>query len=298
MLGLSLLLHAIALLLLLASRPTPPKEPAESSLPGVTMVFEPPGTPEGTAPQPSLAAPAQTLPAAPPPEPLPKPPPEPPPAAPALPAAPPPPAAPSVRLPQMALVQPPPSPSTEAVPAWEMPPPLPSPGPAPRPAPPHPAAPRPEPFPAPQKYSFASAAPTAPLRRNGRSSRAIDLTLGPEALNSRGEPPRGNNRAGELVVRGGHVTPDWLQLAREWLEQHGYYPPQAAERGEDGTVTVTVRVGRDGKVRGVEMASRSGSQWLDMATLALFRYAQLPPLPPNSDDQIEVDATIQYILIR
>jgi protein TonB len=318
MLGVSLALHCTAALLLIAYRPKPPPEPADTSLPGVEMLFEPRGTPEGTAPTPQQAVPVE--PAPPPPQAAPVEPAPPPPQAalepppqPSLPEPPPPPPAPSppaapapappvasVRLPDLALAEPGPlpalrEPQPDAVPAWEMPPPMPAPAPAPAP---RAAGGRPGLFPAPQNFSFGFG-PAVPLRRNGRNSGPIDFSLSPSTLNSRGEPPRGGSRMGSVFVHGAQLGPDWKQLLDEWWAEHRYYPPQAAERGEDGTVTVRVSLDRDGKVYSVELESPSGSQWLDMGALAQFRYQHLPPFPPGTpEDHADLDITIDYILIR
>ena len=48
--------------------------------------------------------------------------------------------------------------------------------------------------------------------------------------------------------------------------------------GEDGDVMVQVVANPNGHVTSVEMKWRSGSQWLDMALMGLFRDANLPPL--------------------
>jgi TonB family protein len=104
---------------------------------------------------------------------------------------------------------------------------------------------------------------------------------------------------GSVVVHGAHVGPDWFQQLDEWWAEHHYYPPQAAARGEDGTVKVHVMMDHDGRVRGVELQGYSGSQWLDMGALALFRNAHLPPLPPGAaEDHADLDITIDYILLR
>jgi hypothetical protein len=52
-----------------------------------------------------------------------------------------------------------------------------------------------------------------------------------------------------------------------------------------------------GLVASVEMRSRSGSQWLDLALLGLFRDANLPPLLGESEP-ITFNFTMHYILIR
>ncbi len=48
--------------------------------------------------------------------------------------------------------------------------------------------------------------------------------------------------------------------------------------GEDGSAMVQVVANPDGHVTSVELERKSGSQWLDLALLALFRDAHLPPI--------------------
>jgi TonB family protein len=66
---------------------------------------------------------------------------------------------------------------------------------------------------------------------------------------------------------------------------------------EDGDVTVQVVANPNGHVTSVQMVSRSGSQWLDMALMGLFRGASLPPLHDESEP-ITFNFTMHYILIR
>ena len=98
-------------------------------------------------------------------------------------------------------------------------------------------------------------------------------------------------------VAGAHVGPDWRNELSAWVRNHAYYPEQAAMNGEDGDVTVQVVANPNGHVTSVEMRSRSGSQWLDMALLGLFRAANLPPLH-DEDEPITFNFTMHYILIR
>ncbi len=67
--------------------------------------------------------------------------------------------------------------------------------------------------------------------------------------------------------------------------------------GEDGDVTVQVVANPNGHVTSVQMKSRSGSQWLDMALMGLFRDANLPPLPDQAEP-ITFNFTMHYVLIR
>ncbi len=100
-------------------------------------------------------------------------------------------------------------------------------------------------------------------------------------------------------MEGVAVSTDWLNLVSAWWQRHGYYPPQAAANFEDGDVTLHMKVDRDGKVEALELTSKSGSQWLDLAALSVFRGAFLPPLPPDMPNaQIPFEVTVHYVLIR
>jgi protein TonB len=139
-----------------------------------------------------------------------------------------------------------------------------------------------EAFPAPTTFSFGT--PQRPQRfaeAGPRAEQAGAPTLGQFAR----------------VVRG-HVGEGWLEALHRWWASHGYYPEPAAERGEDGIVGIEIVVDRSGHVDALDLLSRSGSTWLDLGAQAVFRGANLPPLPPGSDDQISVDLAIHYILIR
>lgn len=142
--------------------------------------------------------------------------------------------------------------------------------------------------------SWSLGQPPGQSRPNLATGRGIDLSVSPVG------PARG--RTGEEMnvrVVAGHAGRDWLGDLHDWVERHKYYPNQAAELGEDGTVVVRVRVARDGRVQDVDLVDRSGSQLLDLALLGLFRRAQLPQFPPNmTDSEITFDFTMHYILLH
>lgn len=121
------------------------------------------------------------------------------------------------------------------------------------------------------------------------ASRAIDLALGP--------PKPDSLRAASAELRSPNAGADLLAALERWWRRHRYYPEQARRGGEDGSVDITLRVDRYGKVKGVELRSTSGSRWLDMAALGTFRGAQLQ-VPTNAGETVTVDLTINYILIR
>lgn len=95
------------------------------------------------------------------------------------------------------------------------------------------------------------------------------------------------------------VGPDWRNALSAWVNEHSYYPSQAAEMGEQGTARVLVTAMPDGRVLSVELERRSGSQWLDLALEGLFRGAKLPPMPKSAGDQpVPFHFTMHYILMR
>ncbi len=90
---------------------------------------------------------------------------------------------------------------------------------------------------------------------------------------------------------------DWINAVSAWIEAHKYYPEQAIREGQDGDVTARIVVAADGRVTSVELERRSGSQWLDLAWLALFRDARLPPFPAGTKEtETTLHWTMRYIL--
>jgi TonB family protein len=139
------------------------------------------------------------------------------------------------------------------------------------------------PIPSPHRY--------APPRVPG-ARQPLDFSLGP--LN------RGPGSVQPFAsFRGGEVGADWRNALRRWLDEHAYYPPQAAQAGEDGDVVIRVVATADGRVQSATILSRSGSQWLDMATEGMMNGATLPPIPPDvANPTFTFDLTMHYILIR
>ena len=200
---------------------------------------------------------------------------------------------PAVRLTEPEPVTPPISPQTLApdLPPLVPPPPLP---PAPTPPSQQQALRRPAPgtFAAPMDLNFGRTASRAPSPRATGSSRAIDFSLG--------APKPGPNKSEAFFdIRARNIGADWAQGLAVYWRRHRYYPQQAAQNGEDGTVEIEIVVNRLGRVESVEILRRSGSPWLDMAAVGTWRNAQLAPLPAeNTDRTITIPLTINYLLIR
>jgi TonB family protein len=141
--------------------------------------------------------------------------------------------------------------------------------------------------------NFSFGAPPRPKSQHqpSRPGQLADLSLGPAARGDLDVTPYGD-------ITGANVGPDWRNALSAWVHAHAYYPEQAAQMGQSGNSTVHVEADHDGRVRSVELETKSGSQWLDLALLGLFRGAHLPPLPPDHPDAISFDFTMRYILIH
>ncbi len=119
----------------------------------------------------------------------------------------------------------------------------------------------------------------------------IDMTMGPAARGRADQTPMSQH---DLDVAGA----DWRNALSKWVYDHAYYPDQARQEGEEGDAKVHVVVDPSGKVKRVEQIGRSGSVWLDLALLALFRDQKLPHLPLSETEPVEFDFTMHYVLIR
>jgi protein TonB len=91
---------------------------------------------------------------------------------------------------------------------------------------------------------------------------------------------------------------DWRNALSRWVAEHAYYPEQARRDGEEGDAKVHVVAAPSGRVKLVELTGKSGSMWLDLALLALFRDQQIPPLPYGTKEPVEFNFTMHYVLIR
>ena len=91
---------------------------------------------------------------------------------------------------------------------------------------------------------------------------------------------------------------DYRNLLSRWVAEHAYYPEQARRDGDEGDAKVHVLAASDGRVKEVELIGKSGSMWLDLALLSLFRDQHIPPYPGGGSEPIEFNFTMHYVLIR
>jgi protein TonB len=101
------------------------------------------------------------------------------------------------------------------------------------------------------------------------------------------------------TVPGRDLATNYSALVSAWLEAHKRYPAYARERGEEGSITLSFRVDRSGRVLDHTVLSSSGYADLDAGVDEMMRGAQLPPFPAGMMmSQIEVSVKIRFNLMR
>jgi protein TonB len=189
---------------------------------------------------------------------------------------------------------------------------------APVPIPPKPVPETPPPKPAkepppppPKQQTWPPTRQAAPAEPQSSFPAPMDFSFGPpktatgaatpgKPLLSLGLPRRGPDDSTPFSMEtDAEVGPDWRNALSEWVEEHSYYPQQAAALGQQGSTQVLVTTMPNGRVVSVELEHGSGSPWLDLALEGLFRGAKLPPMPKSVGDQpVPFHFTMHYIIVR
>jgi protein TonB len=92
--------------------------------------------------------------------------------------------------------------------------------------------------------------------------------------------------------------PDYLAAVRTQVENHKDYPAFARQLKQQGTVTVRVTIGSDGRLREAAVSNSSGHASLDKAALAAVRNAGRFRAPDDFGlGDVTVDIPITYKLI-
>lgn len=89
---------------------------------------------------------------------------------------------------------------------------------------------------------------------------------GPIATRSEG----GNVAVGANSANNGAA---WMGRLKQWWDQHSFYPREASQSDEGGSVRVRIVIAADGQVASIQVVQGSGSSALDAAALAVFRNA-------------------------
>jgi protein TonB len=100
-------------------------------------------------------------------------------------------------------------------------------------------------------------------------------------------------------VPGPDLAANYSAMISAWLEAHKRYPESARERGEEGSVGLSFRVDRSGRVLEHALLTSTGYADLDAGIDQMMRGAQLPPFPVGMvASQIEVSVKIRLSLTR
>jgi protein TonB len=101
------------------------------------------------------------------------------------------------------------------------------------------------------------------------------------------------------TVPGPDLSANYRAMISAWFETHKYYPDSARQRGEEGSVGLSFRVDRSGRVLDYTLRNSTGYADLDGGIDQMMRGAQLPPFPAGMTmSQIEVSVKIRFSLAR
>lgn len=101
------------------------------------------------------------------------------------------------------------------------------------------------------------------------------------------------------AIAGSGAKHTWEGDLSAWIQAHKSYPEVARVRHEEGTVTLTFVVARDGHVKHVALARSSGSGTLDNAAVGILSNALVPPFPESmSQTQMTVTVALRYSIER
>ena len=122
---------------------------------------------------------------------------------------------------------------------------------------------------------------------------ATDVTLPEEKPPEKVEPtnpsPRNTARVEATAPR---IDPSWTTLLFKQLQRYKSYPSGARARNEQGVVTLSFTVDRDGHVLSRQIVTGSGHPDLDAEVLTMIERAQPLPAFPASMTQAQQDFTV------
>jgi periplasmic protein TonB len=144
----------------------------------------------------------------------------------------------------------------------------------------------------PQPRAIASEPTPAPSR----------LAEAPQVAPAVSQYPAGRSAAAAAMpatIPGSGLSANYQAMISAWFEAHKYYPDSARQRGEEGSVGLSFRVDRFGRVLGYTLRNSTGYPDLDGGIDQMMRGAQLPPFPAGmTASQIEVSVKIRFSLMR
>lgn len=143
----------------------------------------------------------------------------------------------------------------------------------------------------------------------GRSRPETVLTVdlqAPPGDAARPDPPRGGEPPPEAGGEGAADSVDlqarksryesYLRLIRRKIERHWSDPPRTLPGKKEGSAVIQFTIDTNGTLRGIRIASASGSPALDEGTLAAVRAAApFDPLPADFNlTRLHITATFNY----
>ena len=111
----------------------------------------------------------------------------------------------------------------------------------------------------------------------------------PEKIEPTNPSPRNTARVEATAPR---IDPSWTTLLFKQLQRYKSYPSGARARNEQGVVTLSFTVDRDGHVLSRQIATSSGHPDLDAEVLTMIERAQPLPAFPPSMTQAQQDFTV------
>jgi protein TonB len=141
--------------------------------------------------------------------------------------------------------------------------------------------PRPRGSPTPEPNASTAAAPSsdqlklAPTDPANQTARSAIVDTKPAGLREVANAPAA---AGPPVVGSARAAGEGVLVTASRISgMMPTYPPQARQRGEEGTVVLQIHVGADGRIQRVEVLRSSGSQLLDATARNGVRQWQFSP---------------------
>lgn len=120
-----------------------------------------------------------------------------------------------------------------------------------------------------------------------------DVTLPEEKPPEKVEPTNPSPRSTARVdAASPHIDPSWTTLLFKQLQRFKSYPSGPRARNEQGVVTLTFTVDRDGHVLSRQIVTSSGHPDLDAEVLTMIERAQPLPAFPASMTQAQQDFTV------
>jgi periplasmic protein TonB len=123
----------------------------------------------------------------------------------------------------------------------------------------------------------------------------------PQAANGASQNSMMQSAAAAMPMRvpAPDLSANYRAMISAWFETHKYYPDSARQRGEEGSVGLSFRVDRFGRVLDYTLRNSTGYADLDAGIDQMMRGAQLPPFPAGmTAPEIEVSVKIRFSLER